>query len=34
MLDFDVDEALWNVTGLLYDLSQFWPANKFTHDEE
>jgi len=34
MIDFDIDEALWNVSGLLYDVSQFWPANKFTHDEE
>lgn len=34
MMDFDLDEALWNVSGLLYDISQYWPAHKFTHDDE
>lgn len=33
MMDFEIDEALWNVTGLLYDISQYWPAHKFTHDD-
>lgn len=34
MTDFDFDEALRNTTGLLYDISVYWPAHKFTHDDE
>lgn len=34
MQDFDINEALWNSSGLLYDISVYWPADKFTHDEQ